>query len=157
MLPQTDSAAAAPEQLLNQCRSKASQYNAKETAFLKRIGGVIRRGDLTSAQLVWLTALAAREKVDFDAINGAALSVLHAICQRWLPDGVAYGREWVARNPTRADGKPGSFRINLATGKWADFAQDNARGGDPISLAAYLFHGGDQVAAAIDLKRMVGL
>ena len=44
----------------------------------------------------------------------------------------------MARNPTRPDRRPGSFKINLTTGRWADFATGD-RGGDPVSLAAYLF------------------
>ena len=112
---------------------------------------------LTGPQMEWLTALAERERLDFEKINGTALPILLAVCQRWLPDGVLYGKEYVARNPTRSDAKPGSFRINVNTGRWADFAVPEARGGDPISLAAYLFHSGDQVAAAKDVKRMVGL
>ena len=45
------------------------------------------------------------------------------------------GHEYVARNPTRADRRPGSFKINLRTGRWADFATGD-KGGDPVSLAA---------------------
>lgn len=141
-------------ELVEACRGKASIYSQKEVEFLRSING---KQTLTAAQFEWLEGLAERERLDFAAINSAALSVLHAVCRRWLPDGVLYGKEWVARNPTRADGKPGSFRINVQTGKWADFAVPDARGGDPISLAAYLFHNGDQAAAAVDVKRMVGL
>ena len=146
--------------LLGQCRAKPQIYTAREVEFLTSIAGQNRARvqiPLTTGQLEWLQALAEREPLDFAAINKAALAVLHAICRRWLPDGTLYGSEWVARNPTRADGKPGSFRINVNTGKWADFAQEGARGGDPISLAAYLFHANDQIAAATDVKRMVGL
>lgn len=146
--------------LLDQCRAKSQIYTAREVEFLGSIAGqnrVLSQHSLTAGQLEWLQALADREPLDFAAINKAAVAVLHAICKRWLPDGVLYGNEWVARNPTRADGKPGSFRINVNTGKWADFAQAGARGGDPISLAAYLFHSNDQIAAATDVKRMVGL
>ena len=64
---------------------------------------------------------------------------LPLILQRWLPDGKRQGREFVAKNPTRADRTLGSFSINLATGKWADFATED-RGIGVISLAAYLFH-----------------
>ena len=42
-------------------------------------------------------------------------------------------------NPTRADRRPGSFSVNTRTGRWADFATGD-RGGDVVSLAAYL-HG----------------
>jgi hypothetical protein len=141
-------------QLVEVCRGKVRIYNQREVEFLQTVGGARTP---TVAQARWLRDLAAREELNFAKINSAALAVLHAICRRWLPDGCLYGKEWVARNPTRADGKPGSFRINVNSGKWADFAQPDARGGDPISLAAYLFHDGDQVAAATDVKRMVGL
>ena len=93
--------------------------------------------------------------IDFDAINRAALARLPDLCSRWLPDGRRQGREWVARNPRRADREPGSFSVNLETGRWADFACD-ARGGDPISLAAYLGRVG-QGEAARRLAEMLGV
>jgi hypothetical protein len=55
-----------------------------------------------------------------------------------MPDGKRQSREWIARNPKRADRHFGSFCVNLATGKWADFAVAGAKGGDLISLRAYL-------------------
>jgi hypothetical protein len=96
-----------------------------------------------------------RRKVDFAAINSAALRALPLILMRWLPDGKRQGREFVAKNPTRADGNPGSFSINMVSGKWSDFAAD-ARGGDPISLAAYLF-GLSQIDAARRVADMLGI
>lgn len=95
------------------------------------------------------------ERVDFGKINEAALRALPLILRRWLPDGRRRGREFMARNPTRADAHLGSFKINMETGKWADFATD-ARGGDPISLAGYLY-GLSQVDAARRLADMLGL
>lgn len=77
-------------------------------------------------------------RLDFHAISAAALPLLPTLAKRWLPDGRRWGFEWVARNPTRADRRPGSFKVNLRSGRWADFATD-AKGGDVISLAAYLF------------------
>jgi hypothetical protein len=56
---------------------------------------------------------------------------------RWLPDGRRVASEWIARNPTRDDHKLGSFKINLKSGRWADFATGDA-GGDLVSLRAYL-------------------
>jgi hypothetical protein len=98
-----------------------------------------------------------RARLDFPAINQAALGVIEALCRRWLPDGRPCGNEWIARNPRRDDRRPGSFRVNLTTGRWADFALDrDARGGDPISLAAYL-SGESQASAARNLARMLGL
>ena len=78
-----------------------------------------------------------RRKLDFAAINSAALAVLPSLLQRWLPGGRASGSEYTARNPRRADRRAGSFKINLHTGRWAAFATGDV-GGDVISLAAYL-------------------
>lgn len=93
--------------------------------------------------------------LDFDRINRSALAVLPALVARWLPDGKRLGREWVARNPRRSDRRAGSFRINLATGKWADFATDD-RGGDVVSLAAFI-SGTGQAEAARSLADMLGI
>jgi hypothetical protein len=101
------------------------------------------------------TLHASRQHLDFDRINRAALNALPALVARWLPDGKRLGREWVARNPRRADRKPGSFRVNLVSGRWADFATDE-RGGDPISLAAFLA-GTGQAEAARNLADMLGI
>jgi hypothetical protein len=94
-------------------------------------------------------------RVDFAAVNCAALGRLPDILARWLPGGRPEGREYVVRNPKRRDQRPGSFKINLDTGRWADFATGD-RGGDPISLAAYLA-GCSQVEAACRLAEMLGL
>src|SRR4051812_6791653 len=83
---------------------------------------------------------------DFRGLSSSALRVLDHLCSRWLPDGRRSGAEWVARNPRRHDRAPGSFKINLQTGRWADFATGD-KGGDVISLAAYL-HGMSQLQAA---------
>jgi hypothetical protein len=93
--------------------------------------------------------------IDFDGINNAALSVLPVLVARWLPDGYRDGREWVARNPTRPDRSAGSFKVNVQTGKWMDFATGD-RGGDVVSLAAYL-GGMGQGEAARNLADMLGV
>jgi len=79
-----------------------------------------------------------RRSLNFSVINAAALPALPALCARWLPGGKCLGREYVALNPTRPDRRAGSFKVNLATGRWADFATGD-KGGDAVSLAAYLF------------------
>lgn len=94
-------------------------------------------------------------RLDFDRINAAALAALPALVARWLPDGRREGGEWVARNPRRTDRRPGSFRVNITTGKWADFATGD-RGGDVVSLAAYL-GGIGQADAARNLADMLGM
>ncbi|MBP2301955.1 hypothetical protein [Azospirillum picis] len=95
-----------------------------------------------------------RARLDFDRINDDALAVLPALVARWLPDGHRAGGEWVALNPRRADHKPGSFKVNLTTGKWSDFATGD-RGGDVVSLAAFLA-GCTQAEAARNLADMLG-
>jgi hypothetical protein len=92
---------------------------------------------------------------DFEAISRTALAVLPALLERWLPGGKFEGNEYIALNPRRADRYPGSFKVNIRTGKWADFACD-VTGGDPVSLAAYL-SGLSQSDAARRLHAMLGL
>ena len=95
---------------------------------------------------------------DFSTINAAALAALPAVLARLLPDGKVDGREFVALNPCRNDKRPGSFKIRIAgarAGSWADFASGD-RGGDPVSLVAYL-EGVSQGEAARLLARLLGL
>ncbi len=94
-------------------------------------------------------------RLDFPAINAAALHGLPALLARWLPEGRVEGTEYVARNPRRADRHAGSFKVNLRSGRWADFATGD-RGADPVSLTAYLF-GLSQGDAAERLAGMFGL
>jgi hypothetical protein len=92
-------------------------------------------------------------KYDFARVNRAALAVLPAILERWLPGGRTSGAEYTVLNPRRRDRRPGSFRINIRTGRWADFATGD-RGGDAVSLAAYLA-GIKQTEAAERLSEML--
>jgi hypothetical protein len=89
------------------------------------------------------------------AINSAALTALPAVLRRLLPDGRRIGCEFIALNPRRADRNLGSFKVNLNSGKWADFATGD-RGGDPVSLVAYLY-GVSRIGAACRLARMLGV
>ena len=74
---------------------------------------------------------------------------------RWAPGGRRVGREYVVRNPNRVDRRPGSFRINMRSGRWADFATGD-EGGDVVSLAAYL-HDLSQAEAARRIAEMLGI
>ena len=94
-------------------------------------------------------------RLDFDAINRAALPAISSILARVLPGGKRIAGEYVVRNPRRRDMKPGSFKVNLRTGRWADFATGD-KGGDPVSLVAYLA-GVSQGEAARLLAQMLGL
>ncbi len=93
--------------------------------------------------------------IDFDTINDAALRKLRDLLREWLPDGRVYGEEFLAKNPRRVDFKPGSFKINLRTGRWADFATGD-RGGDVVSFYAYIFDL-RQSEAARQLAEMLGV
>ena len=86
----------------------------------------------------------------------AALALIRAdILVRYLcPHGKRAGHEWVTLNPTRFDTKQGSFKINLKTGKWGDFAT-GGRGGDLIALWAYI-KGTTQYEALRELHNWLG-
>lgn len=93
--------------------------------------------------------------LDFKLIAATALASADSLVPLWLPDGKRSGHEWSALNPTRGDGKAGSFSVNLNSGVWADFATGD-KGGDLVSLYAYL-HGmgqGDAARALADQLRV---
>ncbi|WP_334130185.1 DUF6371 domain-containing protein [Sneathiella sp.] len=94
-------------------------------------------------------------RIDFPAIASAALAAYPGLLHEWIAGGTVSGHEFQARNPTRSDAKPGSFSINIRTGKWADFAPGDS-GGDAIDLYGYL-NGLDLGAAAREVASYVGL
>lgn len=96
-----------------------------------------------------------RTDIDFLEINRAALCRYPGLLMEWIPGGRLVGREFTARNPLRGDRRPGSFSINVLTGRWADFATGDS-GGDPVSLYAYL-RGLKQAAAARELAALLGV
>lgn len=87
-------------------------------------------------------------RAPISTIAAAALARSEGLVMGWLPDGRRRGSEWVARNPTRNDSSLGSFSVNLATGRWADFASGD-KGGDLVSLVAYLRNVGQGEAAQL--------
>jgi hypothetical protein len=96
-----------------------------------------------------------KDALDFAAINQAALAAFPAVLARILPGGKRVGAEIVALNPRRADRWLGSFKINRYNGRWADFATGE-RGGDPVSLVAYLADVSQGEAARL-LAQMLGM
>ena len=94
-----------------------------------------------------------RNHVDFATINQAALGYLPSLVPTWCPEGRRCGSEWSACNPTRPD-RHASLSINLTNGAWLDFATGD-KGGDVISLAAYLFRT-SQVEAAREPRGRLG-
>jgi hypothetical protein len=91
----------------------------------------------------------------FSEVNAAALAVLPGLLQMWLPQGRVDGNEYVALNPLRVDRTLGSFRINMRTGLWADFATGET-GGDVVSLVAFLQQC-SQTQAARELGAYLGV
>jgi hypothetical protein len=91
----------------------------------------------------------------FRRVADEALLYADVLVDRWLPDGRRNGSEWVAINWTRIDSHRGSFKVNLTTGRWSDFATGDS-GGDLVSLAAYLFRL-KQGEAALKIAEMLGV
>ncbi len=93
---------------------------------------------------------------DFAAsVKRGALARLRALVQNWLPNGRFEGDEYLALNPRRTDLALGSFKINVRTGKWADFATHD-RGGDVIGLYAFV-HAMERRAALLALADSLGI
>lgn len=91
----------------------------------------------------------------FIKLNEAIQPTLLNLIPTILPQGRRQGQYWFALNPTRSDRKIGSFKINLHTGHWADYATDDS-GSDAISLVAYLY-GMRQGEAATYLEKVTGV
>lgn len=92
---------------------------------------------------------------DFQKIAAAALGCFDQIMGLLALSGKRQGPEFLPLNPRRADSKRGSFSINSESGAWADFAAD-VKGGDLISLAAYI-RGGSNTDAAVWLAEVLNI
>jgi hypothetical protein len=102
-----------------------------------------------------MSVLSKTARVDFRAVSSAALGALDIVVPRLLPGGYRSADEWVARNPTRNDSRPGSFKVNLTSGVWSDFATGD-KGGDAIDLMVYL-EGKSKLEAARELAAMLNV
>ncbi|WP_165078598.1 MULTISPECIES: DUF3987 domain-containing protein [unclassified Desulfovibrio] len=90
-------------------------------------------------------------KIDFRALNEAALARCPGLLEKLLPGGKLRGAEYVCGN---LNGGPGdSCSVNIHSGKWGEFA-GGPGGGDLISLVAAQ-RGVNQVEAARQLAEMV--
>ncbi|MCS6946268.1 MAG: hypothetical protein NZM12_01485 [Steroidobacteraceae bacterium] len=88
--------------------------------------------------------------VDFRLLAQHLLARADVLLFQWLPGGRIRGNEYVCGNLA---GEPGdSLKVNLRTGRWADFAT-NERGGDLVSLFAAI-HKCSQLEAA---RRLNGI
>ena len=138
------------QQLLADC--ERHKLSAWEIEFIGSIR--TRRHPPTDKQMTILRRIA-NGPPDYALINATALRNLPDILSRWLPGGNQAGREYIALNPRRGDHSVGSFAVNTTNGKWADFSSGE-KGGDAISLAAWLF-GIPQPEAAKKVAIMLGL
>lgn len=93
-------------------------------------------------------------KVDFERLKATLRPYHLPLLQRLLPNGKVCGHEYVALNPTRSDTALGSFKINIHTGRWSDFATGD-KGNDIISLWAYV-RNLSQIESAKELQAIVG-
>lgn len=93
----------------------------------------------------------------FAEVSRAALQAIDRVLSHWLPGGkrVDGGKEYTAPNPTRADKRAGSLKVNLVRGTWADFATGD-KGGDLIDLVRYL-DGSSEVDACNKLAGFLGV
>lgn len=92
-------------------------------------------------------------RLDFAAVNAAALAGLPGLLAQWFPAGRTEGREYCVGS---LHGEAGdSLKINTESGAWKDFATGEA-GGDPIALYAAI-HRLSQPDAARQLGEMLGL
>ncbi|MCV4097208.1 DUF927 domain-containing protein [Pseudomonas aeruginosa] len=91
-----------------------------------------------------MTKAEGKKHPTFAEVKRAALQAIDRVLAHWLPGGkrVDGGKEYTAPNPTRADKRAGSLKVNLAKGTWSDFATGD-KGGDLIDLVRYLDGGSD--------------
>jgi putative DNA primase/helicase len=99
-------------------------------------------------------ALATRRAppVEIADVARAARPHMLELCRRWLPGGRLHGAEWTCGSLAGEAGA--SCKVNVRTGRWADFATGQA-GGDAVSLAAAV-HRLSQREAAERLAGMLG-
>lgn len=96
-----------------------------------------------------------KKQINFTGLSQAILPKAQYLIGQLGLQGKLVGNEFSAINPRRQDKHLGSFRINIKTGKWADFATSD-KGGDLVSLYAYIKKI-DQKAAAIELCQQYGI
>ena len=92
-------------------------------------------------------------KFDFDKVNAILRQDLETYLREWVPDGELSGNEYTMLNPTRRDNQKGSFKVNIKTGNWSDFAtNESSNKGDIVALYAYL-NGLEQGTAIKELSK----
>jgi putative DNA primase/helicase len=90
-----------------------------------------------------------RDTVDFAGVARELLARAEQLVPRWFPNGRREGHEWKVGGIGGEAGR--SMSINLHSGAWADFADDNVKGGDLLALYAAM-HGLSMLEAARQLS-----
>jgi putative DNA primase/helicase len=88
--------------------------------------------------------------INFKEINERTIPHIEAILSQLKIETRLTGKELQFINPLRNDSDFGSASINVESGMWADFAEaddQKAKGGDLISLVAYLTGTSQSLAA----------
>jgi hypothetical protein len=140
--------------LVATCRANPAPMTPWESDFLADMEA--RRLPVSARQRSTLERIAARDPVDYAAINRAVAVRSIDVCRRLLPGGVRRGREWTCGDLSGAAG--GSLLVRLEgerAGRWIDNATSE-RGGDFVSLAAAVARVRQDVAARY-LARMLGV
>ena len=96
-----------------------------------------------------------KEALDFARINQAALAAFPAVLAGFCRAARPWGASLSPSIPRRSDRNLGSFKVNRFNGRWCDFATGD-KGGDPISLVAYLADVSQSEAARL-LAQMLGI
>lgn len=82
-------------------------------------------------------------ELDFDGLNSYLLTQIRNILPEWLPGGNLNGQEYSCGDLRGGQGR--SCKVNVQTGRWADFSSTD-KGGDLVSLYAAI-HGVTQAEA----------
>lgn len=77
-------------------------------------------------------------QIDFKQLSDSLLSQAQYLLPQWLPGGRLIGSEYTCGDLSGGEGD--SLKVNINTGKWADFANPSAKGGDFISLYAAIYN-----------------
>lgn len=93
-----------------------------------------------------------KNSIDFRGFAARLLKRAPELLSLWFPNGRVSGHEFIVGNLQGDAGK--SLSINLDTGKWADFAFQDVKGGDLISLYAAM-HNLTQYEAARELQHQI--
>lgn len=94
-----------------------------------------------------------KNKIDFKIVNAQVSSRITELLPEWLPGGKQIGRNYRCADIYGGDGS--SFSVNTHTGYWKDFACNEHRGSDFISLYAQIKQI-SQYEAATQLKLQYG-